>query len=128
MSTWPVPSALDSSTQAFPVLTASQIARIRPLSKSRMVVPGETLFEPNDTGVPFFVLLSGSMEIVQPDLSGERPIATHGPGEFTGEITMISGQRCLARGRVTRRANFLRSVGTDCARWWRVMQSSAKFS
>ena len=47
------------------------------------------------------------MEIVQPDLTGERPIATHGPGEFTGEITMISGQRCLVRGRVTGAGEFL---------------------
>lgn len=65
------------------------------------------LFEPNDTEVPFFVLLSGAMEIVQPSLEGERPIATHGPGEFTGEITMISGQQCLVRGRVTEAGDFI---------------------
>jgi thioredoxin reductase (NADPH) len=51
--------------------------------------------------VPSFVLLSGSMEIVQPDLKGEGPVATHGPSEFTGEMTMISGRRRLVRGRVT---------------------------
>jgi thioredoxin reductase (NADPH) len=107
MSSWPAPSALDARTQAFPVLTAAQIARLRPGSKLRKVEPGEILFQPDDTGVPFFVLLSGSMEIVQPDLTGERPIATHGPGEFTGEITMISGQRCLVRGRVTEAGEFL---------------------
>ena len=31
----------------------------------------------------------------------EGPVATHGPGEFTGEMIMISGRRCLVRGRVT---------------------------
>ncbi len=107
MSTWPAPSALDARTQAFPTLTAAQINRIRPGGKLRQVEPGETLFQPDDTDVPFFVLLSGSMEIVQPDLRGERLIATHGPGEFTGEITMISGQRCLVRGRVTEAGEFL---------------------
>jgi CRP-like cAMP-binding protein len=95
------PSTLDAHTQAFPALTSAQIDRIRPLAHSRQVRPGEILFEPNDTAVPFFVLLSGSMEIVQPTLEGERPIATHGPGGFTGEITMISGQQSLVRGRVT---------------------------
>ena len=59
-------------TQAFPVLTPAQINRIRPLGRSRKVHRGEILFEPNDTAVPFFVLLSGSMEIVQPTLDGER--------------------------------------------------------
>jgi len=107
----PIPSALDASTQAFPVLTAAQITRLRPGGKSRKVEPNEILFQPDDTQVPFFVLLSGSMEIVQPNLIGERPIAKHGPGEFTGEITMISGQRSLVRGRVTVGGEFLEISG-----------------
>jgi len=44
----------------------------------------------------FFVLLSGSMEIVQPDLKSEGAVATHGPSEFTGEMTMISRRLCAA--------------------------------
>src|SRR5438105_7212672 len=112
MSSWPLSSALDARTQAFPVLTAMQIARLRPGSKLRKVEPGEILFQPDDTEVPFFVLLSGSMEIVQPDLDGERPIATHQAGGFTGEITMISGQRCLVRGRVTEAGEFLEIPAT----------------
>ena len=69
------------------------------------------LFAPGDTSVPFFVLLSGAMEIVQPDYSGEYPIAKHDPGEFTGEMTMISGQRCLVLGRVTQAGEFLELTG-----------------
>ena len=107
MSSQPVPSALDVRTQAFPILTVAQINRVRPGSKLREVKKGEVLFEPGDTNVPFFVLLSGSMEIVQPDLTGERPLVTHEPGGFTGEMTMISGRRCLVRGRVTEPGEFL---------------------
>src|ERR1700674_4164059 len=106
-----IPSALDARTQAFPVLTASQINRVLPLGKVRQLQTGEILFEPGDTNVPFFVLLSGSMEIVQPDLTGERPIATHGRGEFTGEMTMISGHRCLVLGRTTEPGEFLELTG-----------------
>jgi thioredoxin reductase (NADPH) len=111
MSSQPAPSALDARTQAFPVLTASQIGRVRSCSKLRHVKEGEILFEPGDMNVPFFVLLSGRMEIKQPDLAGERPIATHGAGEFTGEMTMISGRRCLVRGRVTEQGDFLELSG-----------------
>lgn len=107
MSSWPNPSALDARTQAFPVLTESQIARIRPGAKVRPVKPGDILFEPGDINVPFFVMLSGSMEIVGTELDGEKQIATHGPGEFTGELTMISGRRSLVRGRVTEAGEFL---------------------
>jgi thioredoxin reductase (NADPH) len=111
MSSQPIPSALDAGTQAFPVLTAAQINRVRPSGKLRQVQVGEILFEPGDTDVPFFVLLSGTMEIVQPTCGHERPIATHGPGEFTGEMTMISGRRSLVRGRVTGPGEFLELSG-----------------
>jgi thioredoxin reductase (NADPH) len=111
MSSPLVPSALDARTQSFPVLTASQIDRIRPLGRVRKVQPGDIIFEPDDREIPFFVLLSGAMEIVQPGMDGERPVATHGPGEFTGEMTMISGQRSLVRGRVTEPGEFLELSG-----------------
>lgn len=105
--TAPLPSTPDAQTQAFPVLTPAHIDRIRPVGKIRQVHAGEILFEPGDTGVPFFVLLSGSMEIVQPDLSGEHEIAKHETGEFTGEMFMLSGSRCPVRGRVTSPGEFL---------------------
>ena len=107
ISAWPPSSALDGSTQTFPVLTSAQIGRVRAVAKVRKVEPGEVLFQPGDTNVPFFVVLSGHMEIVQPSLTGERPITTHGPGQFTGEITMISGQRSLVTGRITEAGEFL---------------------
>jgi len=107
MSTWPVSSVPDSRTQSFPKLTSAQIDRIRPEGKLRQVKAGEILFEPGDTNVPFFVLLSGAMVIVQPTLRGESEIVGLVPGEFTGEISIISGQRCLVRGRVTEPGEFL---------------------
>ena len=111
MSSPPLPSALDARTQAFPVLPKAQIDRIRASGRVRNVERGEILFEPNDAAIPFFVLLSGRMEIVQPNFDGERQIATHGPGEFTGEIAMISGQRSLVRGRVTEPGQFIEVDG-----------------
>jgi CRP-like cAMP-binding protein len=106
-----LPSALDARTQAFPVLSVSQIDRIRARSRSRQVAAGDILFEPGDENVPFYVLLSGGMDIVQPEVAGEHLIAKHGPGEFTGEVTMISGRRCLVRGRVTEPGAFLELTG-----------------
>jgi len=107
----PIPSALDRRTQAFPVLTAAQVDRIRSRGKLRRVRDGEILFELGDAQVPFFVLLSGAMEIVQPTFRGEIHVATLGAGEFNGEMTMISGRRSLARGRVTRSGDFLELDG-----------------
>ena len=107
MSSLPVVSALDAATQTFPVLTEGQINRIRVLGKLRKVERAEILFKPNDIGVPFFVLLSGSLEIVQLQLTGERLITTHESRSFTGELSMISGQKCLVLGRVSQAGEFL---------------------
>ena len=84
---------------------------------------GNVLFRPGDMAVPFFVLLSGRMEIVQPSLDGERMIARHDPGEFTGEMTMISGRQCLVIGRVTENGEFLELSARTCRRWWRRTRS-----
>lgn len=111
MSTVPLPSALDAQTQAFPVLGQAQVSRIRSASKLRQVKEGEILFKPGDANVPFFVVLSGGVEIVQPDLAGEHLIATHVPGQFTGEMTMISGRRCLVLGRVTKAGELMELSG-----------------
>ncbi|MGB9491737.1 MAG: FAD-dependent oxidoreductase [Terriglobales bacterium] len=107
MSTWPTPSALNAETQKFPHLTEAQIDRIRASSKLRRVEKGEILFRPGDANVPFFVFLSGGMEVVQPGIGAERIVTTHQAGAFTGELSMISGQRCLVLGRVTEAVDVL---------------------
>jgi thioredoxin reductase (NADPH) len=94
--------------QLFPVLTPAQIERIRRLGRTRHVNAGDVLFKPGDRAVPFFVLLSGSMDIVQQVLHGERAVAIHDrPGQFTGEISMISGQPIMLLGRVTQPGDFV---------------------
>src|SRR5262245_40377175 len=111
MSTWPAPSALNSSTQIFPTLTPAQINRVRSCGKVRQVAPSEVLFKPGDSNVPFFILLSGELEIVQPGIDGEPPISKHAAGAFTGELSMIPGQRVFVLGRVSEAGEFLEISG-----------------
>jgi thioredoxin reductase (NADPH) len=107
MSTQLTPLFADLRGEAFPVLTAEQVNRIRPLSKVRKVKAGEILFEPGDQDLSFFVLLSGSMDIVQPEMHGERLVVTYEAGGFTGEMSLISGRRGFMRARVTADGEFL---------------------
>jgi len=51
-------SALDRESQTFPTLSEQQIERVRAHSRLRKVAQGDILFQPGDTNVPFFVLLS----------------------------------------------------------------------
>jgi thioredoxin reductase (NADPH) len=87
-------------THSFRILTAAQVDRVLAWGNRREVRSGEILIEPHEINPPFFVVLSGSIEIVQRALNGEQVIATHGPNQFTGELTTISGQRSLVRARV----------------------------
>jgi len=107
-----VSNALESHAQVFPVLTDAQINRIRPFASLRQVNDGDVLFRADDSDVPFVILLSGSMEIVQPDMNSERLVANHGPGEFTGEMTMITGHRSLVCGRMTSAGDVLEMSGS----------------
>ncbi len=102
----PIPSGFDYKAQMFPALTAAQIDRVRPWAKLRPVTQGEVLFQPGDEHVPFFVLLSGTLEIVQPSQESQV-IVTHQPGSFAGEITTMSGQRAFVMGRVGIGGEFL---------------------
>jgi thioredoxin reductase (NADPH) len=93
--------------EAFPVLTPAQVARIRPLANVRPVRFGEVLFEPGTLRMSCFVVVSGKLEISMPRLSGEQVFATHGPGQFSGDVVLISGAGSLARGRVAEPGEFL---------------------
>ncbi|MGA8289206.1 MAG: FAD-dependent oxidoreductase [Acidobacteriaceae bacterium] len=103
----PLINAPDRQAEAFPVLTPTQIARIRPYGHVRSVQAGEILFEPGKSGMSCFVVLSGKLDIAMAGLSGEQVFVTHGPGQFSGEVVLISGARALSRGRVAEPGEFL---------------------
>ncbi len=101
MSSRPAPSALDVGTQTFPILTTPQIARIATHGHVRPIQRGEVLVEQGDRVVPFFVVTAGELEIVRPSGATATFITVLGPGQFTGEVNMISGRRALVRLRAT---------------------------
>jgi thioredoxin reductase (NADPH) len=86
---------------AFPTLTSQQIARIEGRGRRRSTVLGEVLVKVGDRPVPFFVVVSGQIEVLQPVGMAEALIVTHHAGQFSGEGNMISGRRALSRLRVT---------------------------
>src|ERR671918_1407532 len=86
----------------FPKLTPAQIDRIAAHGRIRSVQPGEVLIEQGDTSVPFFVVITGEVEIVRPLDAYETLVTVHGYGEFTGEVNMLSGRRSFFRARATK--------------------------
>jgi len=91
---------MDRYEQIFPRLTDAQLSRISTTGQRRSVQAGELLFEAGDQNTDFFVVVSGGIELVRPVAGREQPVALLGPGQFTGEINMLSARRAWARGRV----------------------------
>ena len=86
----------------FPKLTPAQIRRVAAHGHIRSVQSGEVLIEQGDSAVPFFVVITGEVEIVRPCGASETLVTVHGSGEFTGEVNMLSDRRSLIRARVTK--------------------------
>jgi thioredoxin reductase (NADPH) len=83
--------------QVFPTLTPAQIRRIATHGRMRVLHPGEVLVEQGDSAVPFFVVISGELEVLRPSGADETLVTVHAPGQFTGEVSTLSGRRALFR-------------------------------
>lgn len=110
----PVPSS--RAEQMFPTLTPAPLARIAARGRVRAIQQGEVLVEAGQPVMPSFVVLRGTLEIVQPAGDSETPIVTLGPGQFTGEINLISGWRTLVRARRARSSSW---TASSCWDWCR---------
>ena len=93
----PQPTAPSPSDRLFPTLTDAQIARIAARGRRRPVARDEVLVHPGDKAVPFFLVVSGALTVSD---AAETLIVTHRPGQFSGEVSMITGRRAMARTRV----------------------------
>jgi thioredoxin reductase (NADPH) len=74
----------------FPTLTPVQIERVAAHGRVRPFRAREVLVEAGERAVPFFVVTAGQIEIVRSSGQTETLVAVHAPGQFTGEVNMIS--------------------------------------
>jgi thioredoxin reductase (NADPH) len=94
------PAPSERNPQVFPVLDRAQIERVAGYGKTRRVARGEVLVEQGEETMRFLVVLSGRLEVLQSDGNGERIVATHDPGEFFGDVHLLSGRRSIVRARM----------------------------
>ncbi|HEX8617411.1 MAG TPA: hypothetical protein VF911_07490, partial [Thermoanaerobaculia bacterium] len=63
-------AARPSPERLFPTLSAAQIKRIAAHGRLREVAAGDVLVEVGDRQVPFFVVVTGGIEVVAPSGNG----------------------------------------------------------
>ena len=83
-----------------PTLSREHIDRIRSVAQLRSVRSGEVLYEPSCPDVPLFIVLDGTVSISRAG-EDEKILAIRESGQFTGEMSLISGNRPLVTARVT---------------------------
>ena len=77
-----------------PVLDAAQLEVLRRYGREHEMAAGEVLFAAGDAAYDLIVVLAGEARIVERlGQPGETVIARYGPGQFLGEIGLLTGQR-----------------------------------
>lgn len=83
------------SQAAFPTLTDDQMAMVANIGRLVHFEADQVMIDQGQKGYPFFVIVSGTVRIVE--LSDETcvHIVNHGPGEFTGDVDMLTGRSAV---------------------------------
>jgi NTE family protein len=106
----------------FRCLTASELALVADLCSERSYRKGSFLCHEGDEGDRFFIVLSGEIEVRTRE-AGDRVINRHGPGEYLGELALMTSGRRTASLRASKSA---RMLVLDCASFQRHFLRNAK--
>jgi thioredoxin reductase (NADPH) len=89
--------------ESYTTLDAEELERLAPYATIRTFEDGETLFAAGDVNASFFVVKEGAVEIVDFSAGRRRVLTVHGPGQFTGDSSMLAGRpaplSAVARGK-----------------------------
>ncbi len=93
---------LEASEVAFPKLDESDLAAIRSLAEICTYDDGEYIYRAGDAEIDLFIVESGGIDILNA-ADDNNHIATHGPGQFTGDIDLFTRRpvivNAIARGK-----------------------------
>src|SRR4051812_9642471 len=90
----------DTEAIAFPKLTDEQLALLEPLGTRRKLNRGDYVVKAGQREFPLTVTLAGEIEAFETRDGVEQILATSGPRDFLGEISMLQGTSALANARV----------------------------
>jgi thioredoxin reductase (NADPH) len=84
------------SAGAFPRIRDAQIEALAALGERRTTRAGEVLYSAGEVNCDFFVVLAGTVKLVEGHGSGyERRVSVHGHGRFLGGLGLFTGQAML---------------------------------
>jgi thioredoxin reductase (NADPH) len=100
---------LKHAEKAFPAAPREEMPRIAERMKPISMLAGETILREGEEPDSFYVIVHGAVGVYQRDAGGEeREINRLGPGEFFGEIGLLSGAPRVASVRTLEPTELLR--------------------
>lgn len=89
--------AVTSNPIAFPRLEAHDLTILKTLSDVVSLSDGEIIFHAGDADLDLFVVETGGIKILNPS-DENRHIVTHGPGQFSGDIDLLTHRPVIVTG------------------------------
>lgn len=86
-----------SNPIAFPRLDEHDLTLLKPLSEIVSFSDGQVIFRAGDVDLDLFVVESGGIKILNPS-DDNRHIVTHGPGQFAGDIDLLTHRPVVVTG------------------------------
>ena len=83
----------------FPHLAVDKIREMCTHGRDVELRDGESIFTEGEVDYPFCLVLEGRIRITKKNVDGEMLLTIHEPGQFTGEISMLTGAPAAATGR-----------------------------
>src|SRR5690348_7755280 len=81
------------SMDLFSELADSELNKVARVLKELKVSENEVIFEQGESGDALYIVLSGRVRIATTDSFGrERVLAFYGPGEFFGDMAVLTGE------------------------------------
>lgn len=79
-------------SRLFGALDEAGRKRLLARATRRSCAAGEVVFREGDRGTDFFVIVRGAVQVSGDDLGNAVTLATLAPGQFFGEVAVLSGQ------------------------------------
>src|SRR5215204_5418633 len=112
-------------SQAFWALTEEQIALLRPHGQVLATETGQSLFQQGDPTCDFYVVLDGSVELVEPTAATPRSLGLLQAGEIVGELNLLNEEATYLTAQVQQPGSVL-AISAETLRT--IIRHDARFS
>ena len=92
----------------FPQLSEEEIRCLSPLGVEFTLAQGDAVFSQGEPEHEFYVVLEGALRVTRRIAGEDALLVVHGPGQYSGALSMFTGEPSIATGRATVATRVLR--------------------